>query len=834
MLLPIPTLAATWLDRLLGLDESMALGAENTALGWDHPLPAWAWVLIVLAALFAAGLSYHRLHGPRKLRVGLALFRAMLIVAVAVLLAGPTVVRTDATPDPDWLLVMVDRSASLSFQDMPEGDATVSRDAALRAALAQQLPVFGDDRLGTNRHIVWLGFDRDAYPIDPPAPGTSADGSDTSLTPEQLDALLPPALAQATNLRTAIDQALQLAAGRAVSGIVLITDAQSPQPTGEPFIQKLAALQAPVYAVPLGSNQQRLDLAIDRIDLPRTAFVGDLVPVAVTVRRLDLGPGVVDGGNLDLADVVVNLVDANTGEVLDTQTLEAVGLGSPVRLQTRHDTEGALDLRVEVAYQPGTAPGDAGSTLPDAEVALNNNTRNASVEMIDRPIKVLYVEGTARWEYQFLVSLLTREESIDSSMLLIDSDRAFVQDGDSPIAHFPTTAEELRPYDVIMIGDVRPRFFSDEQLTLIRDHVAERGAGLLWIGGERYTPNFYTGTDLELLLPMTSPGSVGRLVPSEGREVPIAPTPAARLLNLLQLSLERAAEGDATPEWPDNLPAFRWAQDLGPLRPGARPLANATGLVDAQTGGEAPLVVLYRYGAGEIIYVGTDETWRWRKVGGEVYFEQFWIQMIRKLGRARVTQQDDRARFTVAPPVVDLGATQLAELVIDDPALMGVVPPRIAVTVYQPADPDAQDPAALGEPVGELDLRPVSAPGGATTQATYQAAWRSDRAGRFVLRVTEPILEPLALSADAEVRDPADELARAATDHERLVRLANGTGGAVIPLNEMAKLETLVADLSREVTQETRQPLTNTMLALAILLALLTLEWVLRRVAKLV
>jgi hypothetical protein len=103
-----------------------------------------------------------------------------------------------------------------------------------------------------------------------------------------------------------------------------------------------------------------------------------------------------------------------------------------------------------------------------------------------------------------------------------------------------------------------------------------------------------------------------------------------------------------------------------------------------------------------------------------------------------------------------------------------------------------------------------------------------------VLRVAEPLLESLELEAPAEVRDPAQELARAATDHDRLIRLANGTGGAVIQLNNLAQLETLVPNRSRELTSETRQPLTNTLIALLVLLGLLTLEWALRRGLKLV
>lgn len=804
-------LIGSLVDRLLGLDESMSLFGEQTALGWEHPLPGWAWLLIVLGALGVAHASYARMQGARWARAGLASFRALLLIAIAVLLAGPSAVRTDITPEPDWLLVMVDRSASMQFEDTEQDGQAISRDAALRRALQAQLELFGDQRLGRNRQVAWFGYDREAYPIDAPA---SADE-------------LNDAEAQATNLRTAIDQALQSAAGRAVSGVVLIGDGQSPQPTGEAFADRLALQDVPVFAVPLGSAEPRLDLAIDRVDAPASAFAGDLVPVSVTVRRRDVVPGEQTDRPIDLEQVRVRLVDQATGEVVDEQTLAEAGFDKPLSMQARSEQPGDFKLRVEVEYRGDT-------TAVQQEIATRNNTESVSVAMVDRPMKVLYVEGNARWEYRYLVSMLKREQSIDSSILLADADRGFVQEGDTPISRFPQTAEEIRPYDVIVLGDVDPRFFSERQLRLIREHVAQRGAGLLWIGGERHTPARYAGSELELLLPMTNPSGVGRLVPASGLDVPMQPTADAEQLSLLRLSLNRDDDDDAAAggtQWPSNLPPLRWAQDLGTLRPGTRTLADATGQAGPATGDRAPLIVLYRFAGGEVIYVGTDETWRWRRAGGEVYFEQFWIQLIRKLGRARVQQLDDRARFTVEPPRVELGATQLVELTIDDPALLRDAPPSVSVGVFQ-----QQADGEAGEPVSTLELRPSGIQGDLDSgaRATYRANWRSDRSGRFVLGVTEPLLEALELEAQAEVRDPAEELARAATDHDRLIRLAGATGGAVVPIDDLARLEQLVPNRSREVTSETRQPLTNTLLALCVLLGLLTLEWALRRGLRLV
>src|SRR5205814_1067005 len=62
--------------------------------------------------------------------------------------------------------------------------------------------------------------------------------------------------------------------------------------------------------------------------------------------------------------------------------------------------------------------------------------------------------------------------------------------------------EEVMAYDVVLLGDVDPRQFSDAQLQLINDFVAKKGGGFGMVAGLRFSPAAYRNTALEALLPV--------------------------------------------------------------------------------------------------------------------------------------------------------------------------------------------------------------------------------------------------------------------------------------------------------------------------------------------
>ncbi|MCX5662544.1 MAG: VWA domain-containing protein [Planctomycetota bacterium] len=845
-------LAATMLDNLMGLSK-ISWSDPRTTLAWRWPLPVWAWILLVALTVGIAALSYRRLLGPVWARAALATLRALVLLLIVALLLGPMLVLNQEKIEPDWLLMLVDRSASMRIRDVKStavsvvrpasttapatepavisapSAALISRDRALHDALAHKADLFGPDKLGRDRRLLWLGFDAATYEIDPPLTPVSPAIPSTQAAADEPDG-------QATSIRTAIEQALQRAAGRPISGIVLLTDGQSPQSTSGDLVRRLQQQGVNVFTVPLGGDTQPLDLSIAQIESPERAFINDVVPVSVWIDRYPAD------ARIDPSRLSLRLIDVATGKTLDQRSPADADLRQPVRLSAQSATVGPARWRVEMTYdaqagQPGLSGGAAG-----------NPARDVSVEMVDKPIRVLYVEGYPRWEYRYLKNMLVREKSIQSSMMLLSADRAFAQEGQLPIQRLPRDAAEFKPYDVIIIGDVPPDYFSPEQKTLIADQVSLRGAGLLWIGGGNDTPRSYEGSALATLLPMRSPAGVDRADPP----VPlvVSPTPLAEALQVMRLRPPAPATAPsdapateiAPPGWPVGLQPLRWAQSVGELKPSAEVLAFARPF-DAPAGGSnvmsLPLVTRLRYGAGQSLYVATDETWRWRYARGEIYFEQFWMQLVRMLGRNRLRQSTDRAAMEVSARRVQAGQAVVVDVTLNDELLISRELTQIAVSVLkaeggpagtQPGAQTGAQPAALER----ITLLPKPRSAASAGPATYTGLWRPSTSGKLSLRVVEPALDDLNVTQAIEVLRPDDELRQPAPDRDRLVALSRDTGGSVVELNNLDELARVVPNRARRTPNDIREPLWNSSLALMLVVGLLTLEWVGRKAVRLV
>lgn len=844
-----------WLVGTGGLERDSA----GLTLRFAIDLPAWGWALVVTGAVLMGVWSYQRLQGPRYARVGLGAARALLLMLLVLLLTGPKLARTSETVERDWVLVLVDRSASMTIEDAPgagsgEGASRRSREAQLQDLLARNREVL--TRLGDQRVVVYTGFDAGTHDLAPPTgPGAGAPPTE-----------LPAPTGRRSDLGGAIERVLAKAAARPISGIVVLSDGQATDQIAPSLVRRLKADRIGVYSVPLGSAEALPDLKIREAQGPGAAFIRDIVPVSATI---DL-TGVIAG----TLRAKAQLVDLATGDVLDEQpiTLEPTGPDQRtgrVRLASRPQEAGKARWAVRLVSEGARLlrpPGDVPITL----------------DLIDRPLRVLYVDGYPRWEYRYLKNLLAREKTIAFSALLLAPGRRYLQEGTTLLESLPTRPEEWDQFDVIILGDVRPEVFSKAQLDQLRRRVSVGGGGLLWIGGQGPTPSAWRATSLGDLLPFSLTSAVlpGGVLSAWDQDVTLAPTPLAERLGVMRLAdlpdeqgrFWPAAVSDPEAGWS----RLRFAQRLDPaaLKPAAEVLAEA-----APASGDArpsPAVITMRYGSGRVVYVATDEIWRWRYGRGEDLPERFWLQLVRLLGRDAVDKSGKPAVLTFTPARSAVGQAVTVSVQLLDQALQDEARSSIGVRIARLGDvgakvePGSVEPEDPANPAVTLSLRPGAAgrgggagggaggPGGAGGaggtgeggSAWYSATWVPAQPGAYRGVVTDAMTaqtppdpartvgtdtDPKEIAAEAEVFLPDDELRKPQSNHPLLASLSEATGGVVLPAGDLSSLEQALP------RREVRLPgageeksLWDSPLALLLVIGLLTVEWVGRRLIRLV
>jgi len=116
---------------------------------------------------------------------------------------------------------------------------------------------------------------------------------------------------------------------------------------------------------------------------------------------------------------------------------------------------------------------------------------------------------------------------------------------------------------------------------------------------------------------------------------------------------------------------------------------------------------------------------------------------------------------------------------------------------------------------------------GETRRLEYRGIWRPQAAGRWVLGVRGVSGE--LVEEVVEVVAAGDERRYVPARHGELARLAEQTGGAVVPPHELGKLAQWVPHRARRTADDQRRPLWDSPWVLAWLVGLLGIEWAGRR-----
>jgi uncharacterized membrane protein len=777
---------------------ALVLSVLSGALAWNF----------VLAGLAVATLwfVYQRDGRSRSARIILGTLRAALVAFVLLMLNDPILTRVKTLVEPSVVAVLIDDSMSMKVHDVAPSatDAGPSRLEAAVDLFAGGL----SQKLSKLHTLRFFAFDQSARPVATlPGPTEAANPKQTAAEADRVNEALHglEPTGTSTQVSPSLLAALDSLQGQRLAGVVLLSDGRdTPAPAAAEILKTLKEYGTRVYPIALGSDQAPRNIAVDSLAVEESAFKDDLVSVKASVQASGYEPG---------HPVHLRLTDRRTGAPLrgpdgsPAEKTVSISTDRPqdVELLFKPDQVGPLEIKLQADPQPGE--------IDDAD-----NVRTAQISVLDARIAVLYVEGYPRWEYRYIKNEMIRDKTVDISCLLTSADQGFAQEGDpphdgfpGPITRFPESIEELMPYDVILFGDVEPRQFTDRQLQLVSDFVANHGGGFGMVAGPQWSPMAFRNTPIEAILPV----NIGRAVADDPTAVfdqgfrPVLTKEGA------DSSIFRFfTDPEQNARYLKNdLPPLFWYSRGETVKPGV-------GIVYAEhptdvgpDGRRAPLLVVSHFGAGRALFSAIDDSWRWRFYTGESVFDTYWVQQLRWLARGKKLGQR-RATFTADGDTFELGQQVRLRLGVLDPVLLQQLPVELSVQVNDEKD----------RPLRVEKLQRQSAEG------DYLGSFAADRIGRFSFTV--PALASVAQNLDAriEVIEPRLELADPRVNRVALAALASDTFGQPVPWDKAGSvLPGLLPSAARTTLLPLDMPLWNAPAAMILFVLLIGSEWVVRK-----
>jgi len=807
--------------KVVGPDAELSLRFNESLEGWQ--------VLMLIVGVIAFAFWIYRRDGKGTaspvFRTLLGVLRASLIAIAIFILAEPILLATHVETRPSVALVLVDDSFSmeLKFADAEEAlrkklqaamgntkisilnadgkeqkfdaqklDASnfknISRLTVVSAALnVQQNGKTFLETLKEKHDVRFYTFSR----------SVSSSGDDNKpLNPEKLEA--SNKRGGETRIGDCLRAGLKELRGQPLAGVVIISDGR--QNAGEDAVQaaQLCKTQrVPLFTVGVGDPSEPKDFEIS-VDGPDAILPDDPTDVTPMIRFK---------GYTGIDSIKVTM---KSGEkVIAT---EDVKLGKPgekinVSMRIKESKPGKYTYVFSIPEHPG-------------ELRTDNNSTTYNFQVIDKKVKVLFVEGQdlPRWEYRYLKNALRRDHTTEVDVLLATSDGSFLWDGTegkSPLDQFPINKKQISDYDVLIFGDVNPSIFTTEQVNLVRDFVRE-GGGFIMIAGERYAPSEYgQGTWYEML----------PVVPTRGYQAPAEGFQEAFPVELTvdgkkQPWTHLDAEENANREVWENLPKLYWYFPIKRKKENAVTIAVHPYDKD-ELGGKMPLIVTMQYGSGKTMFIGVDSLWRWRRSVGDKYHYRFYNQAIRHLSMAKRLGGQKRFYLGIDRNAVAIGDRLVVSAIVKDENLKESTVEKVL----------AYGKTSKGEDFTVELSRLHDRPG--HYEGNYFPAMTGDYS-LWLRDESQPELRQSEISFKAE--KPQLEFENPRLDKELLENIARagGDGGAYFEIDKLNDIPAKITPIKLEIPRETAINLWDNWFVFGLFTVLITLEWVLRKRGRMI
>ncbi|MDZ4820007.1 MAG: hypothetical protein SGJ20_13640 [Planctomycetota bacterium] len=584
--------------------------------------------VLVLAVTATLCVVAWRRSGYRRDYGLLELVRFAAVLLVVILYNQPEWVEEFRPEEKPTIAVLLDQSASMDTRDVVAREASSAPLVTRREAIAPLLQESFWKSVEGRLNVV-------IQPISPIKKAPSAGGAKTDAAAKSdtaksitengtaADATAATPAAPAT-IGTNLNEPLTNAPKRLknLRGVVLASDGDWNE-GGAPVLAA-AALRlkdVPVFVVPVGSTQRLPDIELLSLDTPTFGIVGKSVRVAFTVES-----------SLPREHATTVTLKTSDGETL-TKEVRIAPMGRTTDwLLWKPKTVGDFTLTLDI-------PKHADELLPD------NNSLTTPIAIREEKLRVLLVESIPRWEYRYLRNALSRDPGVEVSCLLFHPGLSKTGGGNKDyIKSFPKGLEELSKYDVVFIGDVG---VAEGQLTiedcrLLKGLVEHQASGLVFMPGFQGNQTTLLQTDLDDICPVivdpSQPEGWGSRTPCH-----FELTELGRRSLLTKLA---DTQEDNMEVW-ESLPGFQWYAPVLRAKAGSEVLAVHKEVSNQY--GRLPLLATRTFGAGKVLYMGTDGAWRWRKGVEDKYHYLFWGQVVRWMAYRRNMAKGETMRMYYSP-----------------------------------------------------------------------------------------------------------------------------------------------------------------------------------------
>lgn len=779
-------------------------------IDWNLWGPKWL-VVAVFAVIIAFVIWLYKVDGRRltdRQRWMLLAWRVFTVVIVLLMLMEPSYKLTTLEKRPPVAVLALDESMSMSLPEASDSSLVniyTEKDKAKRsryAAAMNAISTLVPELVNTHRVKVVVVSDQVRAGADFPI-GEKVTQQDVV---KALDKVSLPS-GNYSNLGESLMDVMKASGNAKVSAVVLLTDGRVTG--GKPFNEaglEAVARKMPVHTIGLGSAEALPDLKFGEIVAPPEANINDILTVQVSI---------INSLRSGLQAELKMYEDGSKEPVATRKIVLPLGESRNISISTKPTKEGEIRYTLKLP------------TFPE-EVDQENNTMSFHVNVAKRHLKVLYIAGAPTMEYQHMVPTLVRDKVMTVSCFLQSADVNARQLGSAdvqPLEELPRTPAQWDAYDVVVLYDVDPGKFSNEQENGL-ENLVQTGGGVLFIAGRVHglaSLLQVRGGKIEAMLPV----DINKNQYPEYEKLFNEPFRCVRTKEgekhpLMIFAPGREKNDEVWRSFSDI--DFFWSHPVMGLKRQAVPLLTKKRDGGGATPGDT-VMALMRYGKGSSVFVGINSMWKWRYPMESFDYDQFWTQMIRYLAEYRMLGSQRQIVLSTDKKIYSPGETAQVQLSILDPALANQLrSEQVFATITDEHKGEYKVPlkAVAGDPSSQRGKFTVTRIGEHEVRANHVlaadlAARKSlfDEKTHFVARMQSP-----------EFKDATSDLAA-------LTALAEQTGGTALDHKNMAeKLKKLPGMLDRSpqlVPHETYDDLWDRWYVLALLLLLGTLELWFRR-----